>query len=126
MTNAQWYGRFNTRVDDAKSMGITYDGTKVIWDYCAGMLNNNAAESFSNLSVDEQRQAKQNAEEQYLAYIFIHNSRTQHEALQRELQNDFNKGSDRYPENWSQALMFSDKYSKSSTPPMASEGTSFA
>ena len=66
------------------------------------------------------------AEERYLAYIFISNSASQHEMLRRELQNDFTKGSDRYPDNRSTALMFLDKYSKNTPTPIASEGTAFA
>jgi hypothetical protein len=41
------------------------------------------------------------------------------------MQNDLTKGSDQYPENRAQSLMFLDHYSKTATPVAASEGTAF-
>jgi hypothetical protein len=79
-----------------------------------------------SLTPTEQDKARKSPEERYIAYILIQNVGNQHKLLQRELQNDFTKGSDRYPENRSQALMFLDKYSKSIQPAVASEGTDFA
>ena len=55
----------------------------------------------------------------------IQNSSANHDNLRQDLQNDFTKGSDQYPENRAQALMFLDRYSKSVTPVAASEGTAF-
>jgi hypothetical protein len=42
------------------------------------------------------------------------------------LQTDFTKGNDHYPETREHALMFCDKYTKTITPVVASEGTAFA
>ena len=66
-----------------------------------------------------------NAEDHYHACIFIHNSSSHHDTLRCELQNDYTKGSDQYPENSSMALMFHNKHMKSKQPTTASEGTSF-
>ncbi len=49
------------------------------------------------------------AEDQYLVNILLVNSGGQHEHLRKELQNDLTKGSDRYPENCSQTLLFLDR-----------------
>ena len=72
------------------------------------------------------KQTRQSAEEQYLAYLFLVNSGAQHDLLRKELQNDFTKGSDKYPENCPQALLFLDRYSKSSPADGGSQGTAFA
>ena len=53
-------------------------------------------------------------------------SAVHHETLRRGLQNDFMKGVDQYPKNRAQALMFFDRYSKSVTPVVNSEGYAFA
>ena len=33
-TNAQWYEKFNTRVDVAESVGIKFDIFACMWEYC--------------------------------------------------------------------------------------------
>ena len=50
------------------------DNIEVLWEYCAGLLNDNAGDSFLSLSADDQVLAKANAEEHLLAYLFIQNS----------------------------------------------------
>jgi hypothetical protein len=59
-------------------------------------------------------------------YLFLVNSGAQLDLLRKELQNDFTKGSDKYPENCPQALLFLDRYSKSSPADGSSQGTEFA
>ena len=110
----------------AKFVGVSFDQFKVLWEYCAGLLNNNANVEYKNLSADDQKKARENAEERYLAYIFIQNGGNQHETLRRELQNDYTKGSDCYPKNRSAVLMFLDKYSKNVATTGASEEMLFA
>jgi hypothetical protein len=78
------------------------------------------------LTPAEQTATRQSAEERYLAYLFLVNSGAQHDLLRKELQNDFTKGSDKYPENCPQALLFLDRYSKSSPADGGSHGTAFA
>jgi hypothetical protein len=68
----------------------------------------------------------QAAEDQYLAYILLINSGGQHKHLRKELQNNFTKGSDKYPENCSQTLLFLDRYLKSAPADSALQGTAFA
>ena len=109
-----------------KSVGVKFNQHEILWDYCTELFKNNARVRYIALSVDNQKKVRENAEEHYLAYIFVQNSSGQHNALCCELQNDFTKGSDHYLEIRSQALLFLDKYSKYYPAPAASEGTSFA
>ncbi len=78
------------------------------------------------LNTAKQNLVKQAAEECSLAYLFLVNSSAQHDLLRKELQDDFTKGSDQYPENCQQALLFLDRYSKSATGNSGSQGTAFA
>jgi hypothetical protein len=126
LTTAQWYKHFNTCYEVARSIGVEFDNVTLLWEYCAGLLNNGAGAPYASLTQAEQDKARKSVGERYLAYILIQNAGNQHDLLQRELQNDFTKGSDRYPENRSQGLMFLDKYLKSKQPAVASEGTAFA
>ena len=68
------------------------------------------AQNMQALSPMDQIRARENAEEQYLAYIFVQNSAAKHDTLHRKLSNDYTKGGDQYPQNRSTALMFLDKY----------------
>ena len=101
------------------------DNIEVLWEYCTGLLNDNAGDSFSSLSTDDQALAKANAEEHLLAYLFIQNSSAKMGSLKRELQNDFTKGHDQYSDTQSMALMFLDRYSRTAPTPAASEGPAF-
>ena len=123
--NAQWYEQFNTKYEVAKSVGMRLDNIEVLWEYCTGLLNDNAGDSFSSLSADNQALAKANAEECLLAYLFIQNSSAKMDSLKQELQNDFTKGHDQYPKTRSTALMNLDRYSRTAPTPAASEGTAF-
>ena len=80
---------------------------------------------FNSLSEQEQIEVKKAAEEKHIAYLMIQNASNKHDNLCRDLQNDFTKGSDQYPETQAQSLMFLDRYSKTTTPVVASEGTAF-
>ncbi len=81
--------------------------------------------TYSLLTEVDQSKVRESAKERYLAYLFIQNSGSQHELLQRELQNDYTKGSDHYPDCHSTVLMFLDRYSKNQVVAPVSEGTAF-
>ena len=106
-------------------MEMQFDKMKEIWEYNTGLLNNHAGVKYENLSPDDQVKAKANAEEHLLTYIFIQNSGSQHDLFKCELQNNYTKGNDQYPKTHSAALMFLDRYSKSTPPVAISEGTYF-
>jgi hypothetical protein len=82
--------------------------------------------SYDALGTTNQAAMHQAAEDRYLACIFLVNSAGQHKHLRKELQNNFTKGSNKYPENCSQTLLFLDRYSKSAPADSASQGTAFA
>ncbi len=111
LINTQWYKCFSMRQDVAHSVGVEL-GHKVLWEYCTQSKH---SMSYNTLGTTNQAAMHQAAEDQYLAYILLVNSRGQHDHLRKELQNDFTKGSDKYPENCSQTLLFLDRYSKSAS-----------
>jgi hypothetical protein len=122
LSNTQWYEHSNTRCDVARSVGVEF-GHKVLWEYCAQAAH---LRSFDLLNTAEQDAVKQLAEDHYLAYLFLVNSGAQHDLLRKELQNDFTKDSNKYPENCPQALLFLDRYSKSTSGDGGLHGTAFA
>jgi hypothetical protein len=77
--------------------------------------------------VAEQKLVRDDAEERYVSYDFLRQSGIQHGNLKVDLQNDFTKGNNHYPNNRQQTLHLLDKYSKTVVPKVTkSEGTSFA
>jgi hypothetical protein len=81
--------------------------------------------SYNALGITDQAALRQAAEDQYLAYILLVNSKRQHDHLRKELQNNFTKGSNKYPENCSQTLLFLDRYSKLALADSGLQGTAF-
>ncbi len=82
--------------------------------------------SYDPLGTTNQAVMRQAAEDQNLVYILLVNSSGQHKHLRKELQNNFTKGSNKYPENCSQTLLFLDRYSKLAPADSALQGTAFA
>jgi hypothetical protein len=121
-SNKQWYERFNTHHDVAHSIGVEL-GHKVIWEYCAQSKH---SMSYNVPGTTDQAAMRQAAEDRYLAYILLVNSGGQHDHLRKELENDFTKGSNKYPEDCSQTLLFLDRYSKSASADSGLQGTAFA
>jgi hypothetical protein len=118
----QWYEHFNTQHDIARSVGVEL-GHKVLWEYCPQSKHSMSYDALGTVNQAAMRQA---AEDQCLAYILLVNSGGQHGHLRKELQNDFTKGSNKYPENCSQTLLFLDRYSKLAPADSALQGTAFA
>jgi hypothetical protein len=121
LSNMQWYKRFNTQHNVARSVGVEL-GHKVLWEYCAQLKH---SMSYGMLGTANQAAMRQAAEDQYLVYILLVNSGGQHKHLRKELQNDFTKGSNKYPENCSQTLLFLDRCSKLALADSALQGTAF-
>ncbi len=95
----------------------------MLWEYCAQLAH---SRGYDSLGTSEQATIRQAAEDRYLAYLLLVNSGAQHELLQKELQNDLTKGSDKYPENCPQTVLFLDRYSRSIPADGGSHGTAFA
>jgi hypothetical protein len=85
--------------------------------------------AFTALSAEQKQVVlEDDAEEHYISYTFLHQSRAQHGNLKVDLGNDFTTGSNRYPKTHQQTLHLLDKYSKTVVVPKttSSEGLSLA
>jgi hypothetical protein len=98
---------------------------KVLLEYVA---QENHTLAFTALSAEQKQAVHKDAEERYISYAFLHQSRAQHGNLKVDLRNDFTTGSNRYPKTHQQTLHLLDKYSKTVIVPKTtpSEGSSFA
>ncbi len=72
-TNKEWYDWFNTKVEVAESVGVSFDFKK-IWEYCA-MGSHKAA--YTVLRPDEQEAVRVSARERFLSYALIKNKQLQ-------------------------------------------------
>ena len=121
-TNAQWYDKFNTRVDVATSIGAEFDYHTVI-EYQAG--KDHPTVPYDNLTDDQKNAVKEAAEERFLAYVMLRQSGKQHTDLKLDLKNEFTTGDDKYPTTRQQVLHLLDHYSKKPGPKtIQSEGSS--
>ncbi len=66
-TNNKWYDWFNTKLEVAKSVGVSFDFNK-IWEYCA-MEAHKAA--YTSLRSDKQEAVRVSARERFLSYALI-------------------------------------------------------
>jgi len=93
-------------------------------EYVARELHN---QDFATLGVAEQEAIRADAEERYISYVFLKQSRVQHGTLKVDLKNNFTTGNNHFPKTRQQTLHLLDKYSKTAvTKTTPSEGTSFA
>ena len=123
LTNAQWYERFNTKVDVGQAIGVTRVH-KVLLEWVAQDEHN---QPFSSMTDAEQDAVRTDAEERYLSYVFLRQSGTQHAYLRDSLKDVFTTGDNKYPKNRQQTLHLLDKYSKKvEAKTTDSEGTAFA
>jgi hypothetical protein len=110
-------------VDIIEAIGITRQ-YKVLLNYVAQESYTNY---YEDLGVAEQKLVRDDAEEQYVSYAFLRQSRIKHGNLKVDLQNDFTTGDNHYPKNLQQTLHLLDKYSKTVIPKATqSEGASFS
>jgi hypothetical protein len=70
ITNAQWYERFNTKVDVVSVIGVTHQH-KVLLEYVAQETH---TQSFGDLTANQQEVVHNDAEEWFLAYVFLKQS----------------------------------------------------
>ena len=123
MTNAQWYEKYNTKVDVANAVGVTRQH-KVLNEFIAQSEHNAA---YDTLAPDVQETVRADAEEWYLSYAMLRQSGKQHTTLKMDLQNDFTTGDNRYPKTRQQTLHLLDKYTKPTLQRQTlSEGSTFA
>ena len=108
MNNAQWYEKFNTKVDVANAVGVTRQH-KVLNEYVAQQEH---GQEYEQLNDADKETVREDAEERYLSYVMLRQSGKQHATLKMDLQNDFTTGDNRYPKNRQQTLHLLDKYTK--------------
>jgi hypothetical protein len=89
MSNPQWYEKFNTKVDVGSAFGITRQH-KVLLEYVA---QENHTLAFTALSAEQKQAVREDAEERYISYAFLHQSGAQHGNLKVDLRNNFTTGS---------------------------------
>jgi hypothetical protein len=73
MSNPQWYEKFNTKVDVGSAIGITRQH-KVLLEYVA---QENHTLTFAALSAKQKQAVREDAEERYISYTFLHQSGAQ-------------------------------------------------
>ena len=95
-TSAQWYERFNTKIDVGNAIGVTRYH-KVLLEYCAN-------EHTTGSTFVTYRWSKKDAEERYVSYAFLKQSGRQHGNLWEDLQNSFTTGENRYPKTRQETL----------------------
>jgi hypothetical protein len=122
LTNNELYDCFNTKVEVAKSVGVSFNFEK-IWEYC--VLEAHKVD-YSSLKPDKQEAVRVSAWERFLSYALIKRSNSKQDKIKDDLSDDYTKGSDIYLQTRSQALMLMDRYSKTLTAITILEGTAFA
>ncbi len=93
-TNNKWYDHFNTKVEVAKSVGVSFDFEK-IWEYCALEAHKAA---YTSLKPDKQEAVRVSARERFLLYALIKTSNSKCNKIKDDLSDDYTKGSDNYPQ----------------------------
>jgi len=77
LTDQQWVDRMRTRWEIAKSVGVERHCTMWV-DYCA---QQKYSRDYDNLTLVEQKEIHDEAEERYVAYLIVIYSGAQHENL---------------------------------------------
>jgi hypothetical protein len=125
MTNAQWYEKFNTRVDVAES-GVQFDHFRCLWD-CS--IENRGWGDYYTLTTDKQATIRNYSKELLFAYVLIKNSKSNstHDAVRNNLIEAFIAKRNEYPTTRSDSISLLNKYDeKKTTQQVPSEGTAFA
>ncbi len=94
LTNNEWYDCFNTKVEVAESVGVSFNFEK-IWEYCALEAHKAA---YTSLKPDKQEAVMVSAWERFLSYALIKTSNSKHDKIKDDLLDDYTKGSDNYPQ----------------------------
>jgi tRNA(Leu) C34 or U34 (ribose-2'-O)-methylase TrmL len=124
MSDADYYERFNTRVDVAKAVGLAQVHPAVVAVMVRELF---PSQAYEDLTEQQQQEVDEKAEELFYSYVFVQNAGTQHNKLKLSLQEDFAKHVDNYPRDRQAARHLMDKYTKTPKPKEAvSEGSSFA
>lgn len=125
LTSAQYYEKFNTKVDVGESIGVSHAHHPALLEYCADELY--SGKTYDVLADKEKELVREASEERYLAYVFLKQSGPENNNLKKDLQDSFTTGDQRYPKNRQDTLHLLSKYSKATVhTPVESEGTAFS
>jgi hypothetical protein len=122
LTNNKLYDCFNTKVEVAESVGVSFDFEN-IWEYCALEAHKS---SYTLLQPVKQEAVRVSARERLLSYALIKMSNSKHDKIKDDLSDDYTKGSNNYPQTRPQVLMLMNHYSKTPTAITTLESTAFA
>ncbi|MGL5937017.1 MAG: hypothetical protein ACRCZI_15505, partial [Cetobacterium sp.] len=128
LTEDQWHERFNTKVSIGDTLGVSRDHTMAL-NYVAKERFN---KEFDDLNDDDERESvRSDAQERYLAYIFLRQSGPQHEKLKTDLGDAFTVAGDSttrariYPKTRDEVYGQLQRYHKVKRTTVTSEGSSF-
>ncbi|MGL5935255.1 MAG: hypothetical protein ACRCZI_06490, partial [Cetobacterium sp.] len=128
LTEDQWHERFNTKVSIGDTLGVSRDHTMAL-NYVAKERFN---KEFDDLIDDDERESvRSDAQERYLAYIFLRQSGPQHEKLKTDLGDAFTVAGDSmtrariYPKTRDEVYGQLQRYHKVKKTTVTSEGSSF-
>ena len=94
LTNDQWYEKFITRSDVAKSIGLTKQHRVLL----ENMSQEKHSDSFEKIIGEEKKIVRVDAEERYLYYVLLYQSGRHHVKLKSDIYNDYTTGDERYLE----------------------------
>ena len=84
LTNDQWYKKFNTRSDVANTIGVTRQH-KALLEH---MSQEKHSDSFENITGEEQKTVRMDAEERHLTYVLLQQSGSNNVKLKSDIHND--------------------------------------
>jgi hypothetical protein len=123
--NAVNYDCFTTRVEVACQAGVCYYSPELLEDKAAQTKMGN----YDTLSDTDKKKAIKTIEQEYLAYLFLHNSNGKmHSQLKKDVANDYSKGNtNAYPTDIHKASILMNKYKslKLDTQVIPAQGTAF-
>ena len=93
LTSAQWYDRFNTKIDVGTAIGVTRKHQALL-KYCAN--EHTACATYVTLADANKLTVRKDVEERYISYVLLRQSGTQHANLKGDLQNRFTTGDNHY------------------------------
>ena len=102
MTNDQWYEKFNTKVDVGTSIGFTRQHS-VLLEWNTHSIH---SASYQDITNDQNIEIQADAEERYLAYIFLKHSSKTSEKLRTNLSDNYTTGENKYPTSRQETFHF--------------------
>ena len=100
--------KFNTKVDVFKVMGIRFQHTTLI-EYVAKDVHD---KEFKDLTEAQKTEVEKYSEERYLDFLMLRNSGKEHDCLRDDLNNNYAKDNNQYPNTRHQCAYLLQKYSK--------------